>query len=103
MLVEQQYCGEFDSWSNVELEFSIPAGKEPKYVFANYNTDCYNGDALVVYSNNKETFFVVEGAHCSCYGLEGQWDPSEHSYQELLKMKNMGGSEFHNWLDGFKE
>ena len=37
-------------------------------------------------------FYMVEGSHCSCYGLEGQWKPVEIT-REFLEKKEFWGYE----------
>ena len=32
----------------------------------------------------------VNGAHCSCYGLEGQWEPEETTVEALRYRVNNG-------------
>jgi hypothetical protein len=57
------------------LQLQIP---EPEQVlFAGYNQPSYEGYAMVIYRNG-EKFYQVEGSHCSCMGLEGQFDPTEY-------------------------
>jgi hypothetical protein len=79
------YCGGFDCWDDVCRAFNI-SGKELPFVFAAYDFDQCGGDAMVVVSADAETFGMVEGSHCSCYGLEGQWDLTEHSMAEIAQM-----------------
>ena len=43
-------------------------------LFASYGAENYSGEAWVLFENNG-ALFEVNGAHCSCYGLEGQWEP----------------------------
>ena len=43
-------------------------------VYAYYLYHEYEGQAFVLFIKDNE-LFEVNGSHCSCYGLEGQWDP----------------------------
>jgi len=36
-------------------------------------------------------WYEVDGSHCSCYGLEGQWEPQETNV-EALKLRLATGS-----------
>jgi hypothetical protein len=54
-------------------------------IFAGYSYECYSGDALVIYRNG-ENYYYVSGGHCSCYGLEGQWEPEEYDRETFLKV-----------------
>lgn len=95
------YNDEFKSWSDVAEQFSpemwsmkpeerdiaraalIPEPEE--VIFAGYNTPSYEGYALVIYRNGED-YFSVEGSHCSCYGLEGQWKPEQYTKEVLRQV-----------------
>ena len=64
-------------------------------VVALYDNENYDGNAIVLYEKNDE-LFIVEGSHCSCYGLEDQWLPARYSYQALEKRSFAC---FHNFDD----
>jgi hypothetical protein len=51
-------------------------------LFASYSYENYSGDAYVLFEKNGKLFEVF-GSHCSCYGLEGQFEPDEVSLEEL--------------------
>ena len=55
-------------------------------LFAAYRYEDYSGSALVIYSKDGK-LYEVNGSHCSCYGLEDQWQPEETSI-EALKMRD---------------
>ena len=42
---------------------------------AAYDSRDYSGEAIVIVRING-VVHEVYGSHCSCYGLEGQWDPT---------------------------
>lgn len=88
------YIDGFKSWKDVQTEFSggdvictvKPEDiKEPDEVLcAMYDlSEFYEGSATVIYRNGRK-YYVVSGSHCSCFGLEGQWDPVEYDNKELL-------------------
>ncbi len=56
--------------------------KGAKILFAVYGGAAYEGDVTIIYRKNKK-LFEVQGSHCSCYGLEGQWGPEEISVAGL--------------------
>lgn len=58
-------------------------------VHAEYNQECYEGDATVIFVD-KGKFYISKGSHCSCYGLENQWEPEEITAQTLLHMLRKG-------------
>lgn len=41
-------------------------------LFATYNTENWSGHAFVLFERDG-SLYEVNGSHCSCYGLEGQW------------------------------
>lgn len=54
-------------------------------IVAYYLYENYSGDAFVVYRDKRDgKVYEVKGSHCSCYGLENQWDPEEVVVKELL-------------------
>jgi hypothetical protein len=84
------YSG-FDSWGEMMERFEA-SEPEPDEVFkAAYDGEGYDGTAEIYYRRGQK-YYHVYGSHCSCYGLEGQWDPEEYASRELflevLKQKN---------------
>lgn len=82
-----------DKWDSVAGNFQTELGKEPKYVYAVYSTPAYEGSATVIYSEDGRKWFEVTGGHCSCYGLEGQWEPREIDPGVHLKALEAGKKE----------
>jgi len=79
----------FTSNEDICHEFQIDE-KELKdaYVHAAvYRYEDYSGSALVLFEKNGK-LFSVHGSHCSCNGLEDQWEPGEISWKLVL-----------HWLD----
>lgn len=70
---------------------------DDEILFASYAPGCYCGDATVVFQRDGK-FYMAEGSHCSCYGLEGQWSPSEIDPAQLLtyKLNEDHGAEVQN-------
>lgn len=84
-------------------------------LFADYTHEDYSGDAYVLGFDKEEgKWFEVHGDHCSCHGLEGQWEPEY--YEKLADLKAvlskrdftpnewrrnaMSSKEFKEWLEG---
>lgn len=51
-------------------------------LLASYSYSNYSGDAFVLFKKDGK-LFEVNGSHCSCYGLEGQWGPEETTVESL--------------------
>ena len=64
------------------MDKAIEKYKDVNILFASYGCDYYDGDAWVLFEQG-ENLYEVNGCHCSCYGLEGQWEPEPVSLKEL--------------------
>lgn len=53
-------------------------------LFAYYTYEDYSGCAFVLFSRDGK-LYEVNGGHCSCYGLEGQWEPEETTVEAIKK------------------
>jgi hypothetical protein len=88
------------TWDQITNEFGVTK-KQPDQVFAAYDIDGYEGSALVIWKEGKK-YFVVEGSHCSCYGLEDQWEPTEHAKVEIEKFLGAGYGSWHRHAEQIK-
>jgi hypothetical protein len=86
-----EYIQEFKSIEDVIEQYYAPkdALDGAKVHLAWYGYGHYCGDSLVIFEKNGK-LQEVNGSHCSCYGLEGQWEPEETSW-EALKLRNICG------------
>ncbi len=76
--------GSFDDWDSVRNNFKMEEECPEHLIIAAYDTPSYEGYALVIfYKDNK--YWLTEGSHCSCHGLEGQWSPEPYETAKLLK------------------
>ncbi len=89
------FYGEFDTWDNVLSQFGVEKSEVSNAVpiFAAYDIDGYEGTASVVYVEDGK-FWLVDGSHCSCYGLEDQWEPEETPYEVLEHLAEKGNYMF---------
>lgn len=68
-------------------------------LLASYGCESYTGDAFVLFRNNKDgQLYENHGSHCSCYGLEDQWDEESTSIESLRRRINKGylGSDYYS-------
>jgi hypothetical protein len=83
-----------DITDNYGVDESELAGAEVLLAWYGYGSYC--GDSFVLFRKDGK-LWEVNGSHCSCYGLEGQWSPEETSPEALLKREIYdscdGGSE----------
>ena len=83
-------------WSNYRNdEDQVPLSEKPEFkdveiLLASYGTPSYEGYAFVLFREDGK-LWEVNGSHCSCYGLEGQWSPEETSVEVLRHRVTQGG------------
>lgn len=80
----------FNDVADIEHHFSarnVLDGCE--VIFASYGGAPYTGDAFVLYRKDGQ-LYEVNGGHCSCYGLEGQWDAEETNVESLKQRFEKG-------------
>lgn len=54
-------------------------------LFAYYTYEDYSGESLVILKDADHQFYEVNGGHCSCYGLEGQWEVEPTTMDAMMK------------------
>lgn len=102
------YLGLFNGWDGVLSEFQVEIPEsaherirrgvgEPRFLFAAYEYEDYNGQALVLWSRDGHSFSMVKGGHCSCYGLEDQWEPEEIPVETLRHLIRNGDDYTLGW------
>lgn len=87
---QKEYEAEESPYSNVSywlekkelMKNALEKWKNINILFASYGQANYSGDAQVLFEQNGK-LYEVNGGHCSCYGLEGQWNPEEVDLKEL--------------------
>lgn len=78
------YQDMFSSKEDIEHEFEVNLPENCEILFASYDVDGYDGAATVIFRINGE-LFEVHGSHCSCFGLEDQWEPETTSVEYFLR------------------
>lgn len=88
------YLANFAEKSDVAREFQIELSELEgcSIHFAAYTHEDYSGYALVIFEKDGK-LFEVNGSHCSCHGLEGQWSPEETTIA-ALKMRDVASYGF---------
>lgn len=88
----RKYFGQLESLEDVEAEFDQKTGLTSKDIlFAYYCYEDYSGKAVVLFVSPEDGFlYEVYGGHCSCNGLEGQWEPERTTWEALHKSKSLG-------------
>ena len=78
------YFDLFDGPAEVIKEFNAPADAldNATVYLAHYRYKDYSGSAIVIFEKDGK-LYEVNGGHCSCSGLEDQWNPEETSWESL--------------------
>lgn len=80
---------QWDVLREFEYDYEIPEAKVKaiykgvKILFAGYYGG-YEGEAFVLFAKGGK-LYEVYGSHCSCYGLENQWEPEVCVLKEIIK------------------
>jgi hypothetical protein len=77
----------FENVADVIGQFGAPADAldDCELLYAGYTYEDYSGSAFVLYRKGDK-LYEVHGGHCSCNGLEDQWEPEETTV-EALRMR----------------
>lgn len=86
-----KYIQEFKNDADILSQYSAPddALSGAEVLLAWYGYGSYCGDSLVLFRKDGK-LFEVHGSHCSCMGLEGQWEPEETTWTALA-MRDLTG------------
>ena len=79
--------GANDVLDEFQVKHSVAAGHE--ILFAVYSQRSYEGEAFVL-TRKDGRLYEVNASHCSCYGLENQWEPEETTIEALTHRLNEG-------------
>lgn len=74
----------FSSHEDIFKQFDIEPISNINILYAVYNYESYNGEALVIFKDEEGKLYEVNSSHCSCNGLEGTWSPEETSFPAIL-------------------
>lgn len=96
----QDVLHSFDDYAPRTTDMVRDYGENIDLIVAVYLYESYSGDAMVVYRDKRDgKTYEVNGSHCSCYGLEGQWVPELIEKQELLNRPRY----FSEWFSGARD
>ena len=79
----------FDEAEEVFHEFAVTDEQKAfvkHIIFAAYSCAGYEGEAHVVFEGTDGKYYEVNGSHCSCHGLEDQWEPEETTLDYFLDL-----------------
>jgi hypothetical protein len=73
-------------WARVQEEFKTNHPEPENVLYANYEYQNYEGEANVIWREPNGDISYVSGVHCSCYGLEDQWDVETYPEETVREM-----------------
>ena len=73
--------GDLDE-ENANLKAMYEEIADVEVLLAYYDYEDYTGLAFVLFRKDGK-LYEVNGSHCSCYGLAGQWEPEETTVEAL--------------------
>lgn len=79
----------FQRWADVQYHFEMSEPEPDEVLYARYLLEWYEGESSVIYRNGDQ-FYWNRAYHCSCYGLEGQWEPESYSAELFLAAYERG-------------
>lgn len=97
------FLNDWKNLNDLENDFQIKIPTSEHVLFASYTYENYSGNAFVLLEKDGD-LYEVNGSHCSCYGLEDQWEPQITSMVELeyrLTKGTIGSGEYKNELMNF--
>ncbi len=59
---------------------------DAQILYASYESGGYEGWSVVLFKRGGK-LYEVTGSHCSCHGLEGQWEPEETTWDAIAIRK----------------
>lgn len=79
------YRGEFSCLEDIKSGFCINDDvlQGVEMLYAEYDCESYEGYAYVFFVKDND-LYEVYASHCSCYGLEDQWLPSQVTIKSLM-------------------
>lgn len=92
--IEEVFMDFEDTRWGVGTKYAISNKDVIEILLASYTYENYSGYAFVLYRDKTDgKLYEVNGSHCSCYGLEGQWSPEDTTVEVLrhrLERGNLG-------------
>ena len=84
------YFAGFESQEDMMNGFEITSEQLEgvEILYACYDGGGYEGEAHVIFRKEGK-LYEVNASHCSCYGLDGQWEPEETTVAALLFRPNV--------------
>ena len=81
-----------------DIDQAVSSYDHVEVLLASYSYENYSGDAFVLYRDTRDgKLYEVHGSHCSCFGLEGQWEPDVCDLESLRHRLTEGSLGKSDW------
>ena len=82
--LQPKFFGDFTSAESVADQFRVTIPETDEILVAVYGVDDESyGEAFVLFLRDGVLLYEVNGSHCSCSGLGGDWSPELVNVAEL--------------------
>lgn len=98
---KETYLADFDCKEDVISSFGLRDDElhGAFILLAWYGGGSYDGSAFVLFERGGH-LYEVNGGHCSCHGLEGQWDPEKTTVEAIVHRVENGCLGDNAYYDG---
>lgn len=76
------FLGNWNTDKDVYSSFQTDINPNNNILFAAYEYIYYSGNAIVIFERDSK-LYEVHGSHCSCNGLEGQWNEEDTTWEAI--------------------
>jgi hypothetical protein len=95
--IAQSYEGEGDTKEGI-----LSSLEGARFILNELEGDCYEEDEMFLFEQGGK-YYINEAGHCSCYGFEGQWSPSEVTEEYLLSEHFLSQKRYNSVRDKVKK
>lgn len=99
--MNKKYLTNFKNKKDIETSYDTKLSDDIEILLAWYGYGSYDGSSFVLFRQNGK-LYEVNGSHCSCFRLEGQWKPEETTVKSLKHIV-VEGKKFRDYSSGEKE
>lgn len=70
-----------DDRSRLEVDSIM---RKYKFLIVQLDDSCYESSCYMLLKDNDNNYYTIYGGHCSCYGYEGQFQPTPCNIHNVL-------------------
>lgn len=92
------YLNDFGDFDHVMSEYRTTDEERAfvkQIILADYTYEDYSGNSYVLFVGVDDKLYEVYGSHCSCHGLEDQWDICDTTLEYFYDQIERGITNIH--------